>query len=68
MARPLWQPKEEKNMANITAWDRVMLARKMNRPRALDYINELFDDFMELLDQKIHEATDMLIERFEWIC
>ena len=24
--------------------------------------------FIELLDQKIHEAKDMLIERFEWIC
>ena len=24
--------------------------------------------FMNLLDQKIHEAKDMLIERFEWIC
>ena len=24
--------------------------------------------FMELLDQKIHEAKDMLIERFNWIC
>ena len=26
------------------------------------------DCFMFLLDQKIHEAKDMLIERFEWIC
>lgn len=26
------------------------------------------DNFMKLLDQKIHEAKDMLIERFEWIC
>ena len=26
------------------------------------------DNFMELLDQKIHEAKDMLLERFEWIC
>ena len=26
------------------------------------------DAFMELLDQKIHEAKDMLIERFEYIC
>jgi ribonucleoside-triphosphate reductase len=26
------------------------------------------DVFMELLDKKIHEAKDMLIERFEWIC
>jgi ribonucleoside-triphosphate reductase len=24
--------------------------------------------FIELLDKKIHEAKDMLIERFEWIC
>ena len=24
--------------------------------------------FMKLLDQKIHEAKDMLIERFDWIC
>lgn len=24
--------------------------------------------FMELLDKKIHEAKDMLIERFNWIC
>lgn len=26
------------------------------------------DKFLELLDQKIHEAKDMLIERFNWIC
>lgn len=26
------------------------------------------DKFIELLDKKIHEAKDMLIERFEWIC
>ena len=29
---------------------------------------EVIDNFMELLDQKIHEAKDMLLERFEWIC
>ena len=26
------------------------------------------EKFMELLDKKIHEAKDMLLERFEWIC
>ena len=26
------------------------------------------DNFMALLDNKIHEAKDMLLERFEWIC
>lgn len=28
----------------------------------------IIDEFMSLLDQKIHEAKDMLIERFDWIC
>ena len=35
-------------MSKITAWDRVMLARQADRPKALDYINEIFEDFMEL--------------------
>ena len=26
------------------------------------------DTFLQILDKKIHEAKDMLIERFEWIC
>ncbi len=26
------------------------------------------DEFLLLLDKKIHEAKDMLLERFEWIC
>ena len=26
------------------------------------------ENFMKLLDTKIHEARDMLIERYEWIC
>lgn len=26
------------------------------------------DYFLMLLDKKIHEAKDMLIERFDWIC
>lgn len=32
------------------------------------YTSELEDEFLRLLDTKIHEAKDMLIERFEWIC
>lgn len=30
--------------------------------------DEVIDEFMKILDVKIHEAKDMLIERFEWIC
>ena len=29
---------------------------------------EFANHFMDILDQKIHEAKDMLLERFEWIC
>lgn len=33
-----------------------------------EYDDDVVDVFMQLLDKKIHEAKDMLIERFEWIC
>ncbi len=32
----------------LTAWDRVCIARDSKRPKAMDYINHLFDDFIEL--------------------
>ncbi len=34
--------------ANLTPWDRVYLARCTTRPKAMDYIDEVFDDFIEL--------------------
>nr|DAT91770.1 MAG TPA: anaerobic ribonucleoside triphosphate reductase [Caudoviricetes sp.] len=33
-----------------------------------DCLADRVDAFMDILDQKIHEAKDMLLERFEWIC
>ena len=33
---------------NLTAWDKVSIARLVERPTALDYINRIFDCFMEL--------------------
>ena len=32
------------------------------------YQDEIIDNFIQLLDKKIYEAKDMLIERFDWIC
>ena len=32
------------------------------------YREELIKNFMDLLNKKIYEAKDMLIERFDWIC
>lgn len=33
---------------NLTAWDKVELARSSSRPTALDYIDRIFEDFIEL--------------------
>ena len=38
--------KIEKNV--LTAWERVEIARNQKRKTALDYINEIFDEFIEL--------------------
>lgn len=35
-------------MAKLTAWDRVKIAREPDRPTAIDYIENIFDDFIEL--------------------
>lgn len=35
---------------------------------AKDKDGDAVENFMELFDQKLHEAKDMLIERFEYIC
>ena len=31
-------------------------------------VQDIVDEFINILDKKIHEAKDMLIERFEWVC
>lgn len=33
-----------------------------------DIEGQTIDRFLSVLDQKLHEAKDMLIERFDWIC
>ena len=41
---------------------------KNSEPFSEDLDGQAVDKFLEILDQKIHEAKDMLIERFNWIC
>lgn len=38
---------EELMVKEMTPWDRVLIARDQKRPTALEYIRELFDDFIE---------------------
>ena len=32
----------------LTPWERVKIARDKDRPYSFDYINEIFDEFIEL--------------------
>lgn len=51
------------------AMEATELASKENLENG-DYLDDglVIECFMKLLDQKVHEARDMLIERFNWIC
>ena len=44
------------------------LILRNSAPFTEDLEGQAVDKFFEILDQKIHEAKDMLIERFNWIC
>ena len=44
------------------------LAMKAKEMYLTEYDDNIIEVFMGLLDKKIHEAKDMLIERFDWIC
>ena len=51
------------------AMEAIELATKENLDNG-DYLNDnlVIECFMKLLNEKIGEAKDMLIERFDWIC
>jgi ribonucleoside-triphosphate reductase len=43
------------------------LAMQAKENFVIDYDDNIIEVFMKLLDKKIFEAKEMLIERFEWI-
>lgn len=48
-------------MSNITAMDKVGLARKSDRPKSLDYINLIFDDFIELHGDRCYSDDKSIV-------
>lgn len=63
------------NIAPVTIiMPTIAMQSKLIFDKGNDYINteegqkQLIDYFLRNLDKKIHEAKEMLIERFEWIC
>lgn len=47
--------------ANLSAWDRVLLARHPQRPYSLDYIPLLFQDFQELHGDRLYRDDAALV-------
>ncbi len=45
----------------LTAWDRVMLARKADRPKSLDYINLICDEFIELHGDRLFSDDKSIV-------
>lgn len=52
---------EKTAMKNLTAWDRVSLARNPKRPTALDYIEIIFDDFLELHGDRLYSDDGAMV-------
>lgn len=50
------------------AMEALEYVMKNSQPFTEDLEGQTVDRFLNILDKKIHEAKDMLIERFEYIC
>ncbi|SVD45110.1 uncharacterized protein METZ01_LOCUS397964, partial [marine metagenome] len=50
--------------ANLTAWQRVQLARHPKRPHALDYISRSFSDFSELHGDRLFDDDHAIVAGF----
>ncbi|HET6871923.1 MAG TPA: acetyl-CoA carboxylase carboxyl transferase subunit alpha, partial [Sporolactobacillaceae bacterium] len=52
---------EDQTYENISPWDRVQLARHMNRPTTLDYIPHLFTDFLEMHGDRLYGDDEAIV-------
>lgn len=46
---------------NLSAWDRVLLAREAFRPKALDYIENIFENFIEFHGDRFYSDDKSII-------
>lgn len=45
----------------LSAWDKVLLARDINRPKALDYIKNIFEEFIEFHGDRLYSDDKSII-------
>ena len=56
---------ERRNIfSNLTAWQRVQLARRANRPFTLDYVARAFTDFCELHGDRLYAEDRAIVGGF----
>lgn len=51
----------------LKPYERVLLARHPNRPYTLDYINAIFDDFIELHGDRLHGDDKAVVGGLAWL-
>ncbi len=51
----------EEIFANLTPWDKTLLARHPSRPYSLDYIRTIFDDFVELHGDRLFADDNAIV-------
>ena len=51
----------KKVYSNLSSWDRVQVARHAKRPHAIDYINSMITDFIELSGDRAFANDDAII-------
>jgi len=52
---------KNQSMKQISAWDRVLLARHQSRPNARTMIDHIFDDFIELHGDRAYEDDEAIL-------
>lgn len=52
---------EEEIYGNLAPWDRVQMARHPERPTTLDYINELFETFIEFHGDRYYGDDESIV-------
>ncbi|MFK3938220.1 acetyl-CoA carboxylase carboxyl transferase subunit alpha [Alkalihalobacillus sp. NPDC078783] len=52
---------EKEIYGNLKPWERVQIARNSKRPTTLDYINHLFEDFIELHGDRLFSEDEAIV-------
>ncbi|GAA0456282.1 acetyl-CoA carboxylase carboxyl transferase subunit alpha [Alkalibacillus silvisoli] len=52
---------EQEVYGNMTPWDRVQMARHAERPTTLDYINQIFTDFLEMHGDRYYGDDEAIV-------